>query len=185
MQVASLKPEHNASGWTMQVAYARRMKESEKKADVEPKRPYRLRRMAWLNKLLSEYGGPSKLAVELETQATYLTAMSKGTRNVGDEIADRMETLLGLDAGDVDLFSPGEAKPEMQQSPIYAGLVADYLTKRLIRLDESQRAEIGKRVTALITSPDSSMTKQALVKALAASGESRRDAGENGELQAA
>lgn len=185
MQVASLMTEHNASAFAMQVAYARRMKESEKKPDAEPKRPYRLRRMAWLNKLLSVHGGPAKLAPELETQATYLTAMSKGTRNVGDEIADRMEALLGLDPGDVDLYFPKEVKPDGQHAPLYAGLVAEYLADRLIKLDEAQRSEIGKRVTALITSPDSSMTKQALVKALAVSGESRNDAGKSNHREAA
>lgn len=98
MQYASLMPKHSASLKTMQVAYADGMEEN--------RRPYRLRRQEWLAYWLSRAGGPKALAIDLDSTDTHLTAMSKGRRNVGDELADKMEQRFELERGTMDASSP-------------------------------------------------------------------------------
>ena len=158
MQVASLMTKHTASPATMQVAYADVME--------EVRRPYRINRQLWLEHWLQKKGGPKKVAELLDSVDTHLTAMAKGRRNVGDELATKMEEAFGLDPGDMDRAPPGPIQKSAQTGKINAGDVVDFLAERLIALEEDARTEIAKRVNVLATTPDSAMGKQALLKSL-------------------
>ena len=142
----------------MQVAYP---------AGVEDdRRPYRINRQKWLAHWLQTKGGPKKVADELESVDTHLTAMAKGRRNVGDDLASKMESVFGLEPGDMDRSPPGIAQQAAQAGAIGAGDVVDFLAARLLSMDELTREEVAKRFTVLATTPDSTMGKQALLKSL-------------------
>lgn len=85
MQNAQLLSEHNAYEPAMQVAYASRV----------PKKKYegpRLRRRQhWLKVLVDESGGPGRVGLEIDTPASHISAMTSGSRGVGDDLADRIE----------------------------------------------------------------------------------------------
>lgn len=60
------------------------------------------RRKHWLGVLVAEHGGPKAVAAVIESVDTYITAMCKGKRGVGDEIADRLERKFGKPEGWLD-----------------------------------------------------------------------------------
>ncbi len=98
MQDAQLSGERTASLKTMQVGYA---------AAMDERRPYREWRAARLRQLLIEAGGPNNLAGRAGTEATHLIAIAKGRRQVGDDLADKLEQAVGRPRGWMDL--PPEA----------------------------------------------------------------------------
>lgn len=63
-----------------------------------------------LNELLGEFGGPKRLGEKAGTTDTHLTAMSKGRRNVGDELASKLEAATGKQHGWMDIM-PGVTAP--------------------------------------------------------------------------
>lgn len=97
MQVASYVSEHSASAGTMQAAYA---------VDMTKDRAYRENRRYWLERWVDEAGGPKRFAEEVGTVDTYVTALVKGRRNVGDELAERIERRMGKQPGDLDRDPP-------------------------------------------------------------------------------
>lgn len=70
----------------MQVAYASEMPKTPSYTG-----PRFQRRQHWINILVGENGGPKAVGAIVDTPATYITAMCRGSRGVGDEIADRLE----------------------------------------------------------------------------------------------
>ena len=99
MQIAQLIPEHNASLETMQPAYPTRVEEKDR-------RPYRLLRQQWMQHYQNQVGGPGALAAALDSTDTHITAMVKGRRNVGDDLADKLEETFNLLPGTIDLCDP-------------------------------------------------------------------------------
>lgn len=99
MQIAQLWPEHSASPATMQAAYSSAMPKD---------REYREFRRYWLGEWVREAGGPKLFAGLVETPDTHVTAMLKGRRNVGDELAERIERKMRRDPGDMDRAPPPE-----------------------------------------------------------------------------
>lgn len=85
--------KHSASVPTMQVAYPRRM--PKKRAHTENRR-------YWLERWIREVGSVAALAELVETTDTYLTAIRKGRRNVGDDLAERLERVMGQEPGAMD-----------------------------------------------------------------------------------
>lgn len=97
----------------MQVAYAPLMPKD---------RAYRDHRRYWLARWVAELGGPKAFAQAVETVDTHVTAMLKGRRNVGDELAERIERKLGREAGDMDREPPQDAGENVTiSSPTMAG----------------------------------------------------------------
>lgn len=54
-------------------------------------RAYREHRRQWLSLWSEEVGGPKRLADLTDTVDTHITAVLKGRRNVGDDLAEKME----------------------------------------------------------------------------------------------
>jgi hypothetical protein len=85
-------------------------------------REYREFRRYWLSEWVREAGGPKLFAALVETPDTHVTAMLKGRRNVGDELAERFERKMGRDAGDMDRAPPPEVLENLTvQSTLIAG----------------------------------------------------------------
>lgn len=99
MQVAQLIPEHNASLETMQPAYPMRVEQKDR-------RPYRILRQQWMQHYQNAVGGPGALAAALDSTDTHITAMVKGRRNVGDDLADKLELTFNLSPGTIDARDP-------------------------------------------------------------------------------
>ena len=81
MQSAQLMPEHIASRRNMQGAYPSHMAKE---------RAYRENRRQWLSLWADEVGGPKRLADLTDTVDTHITAVIKGRRNVGDDLAEKL-----------------------------------------------------------------------------------------------
>lgn len=64
-------------------------------------------RKQWLRDLQREEGGINELALKIETDPNYLSAIlgKSAKRNVGDELARRTERVFGLPPGVLDLPS--------------------------------------------------------------------------------
>jgi phage repressor protein C with HTH and peptisase S24 domain len=82
----------------MQVAYPR---------SVPKERAYRENRRQWLSLWAEEAGGPRRLAELTDTVDTHITAILKGRRNVGDDLAEKLERKLGKAEGVMDFPAPG------------------------------------------------------------------------------
>lgn len=97
MQNALVVTEHSASGAAMQLAYPPAMNKD---------RAYRDNRRYWLARWVTDLGGPKAFAEAMGTVDTHVTAMIKGRRNVGDELASRIERKMGVDPGAMDSEPP-------------------------------------------------------------------------------
>lgn len=94
----------------MQVAYPRAMDEI--------RRPYRIYREKWLIHLVERTGGPKVFAGLIESPDTHITALAKGRRNIGDDLADKIESTFRIPHGAMDIAPPGEpAKAGFQEPP--------------------------------------------------------------------
>lgn len=69
-------------------------------------RPINVCRQERLKELLAEFGGPKRLAEKASSTDTHLIAISKGRRNLGDELATKLEEAAGKHFGWMDLM-PG------------------------------------------------------------------------------
>lgn len=72
-------------------------------------------RRARLLELLNEFGGPKALAKKVGTVETHLTAVIKGRREIGDELANKLEAGCGKPLGWMD--DDGRGWPFEQVSP--------------------------------------------------------------------
>lgn len=91
--------------------------ESTQPAEVQDERPYRAARRANLAQLVSEEGGVTKFALLIDTPKTHISAMLKGNRNVGDELASKIEHRLDKPIGWMDQLQSSE----VGRSPIEPG----------------------------------------------------------------
>lgn len=92
MRFAQHADQHIAYPALMQGAYAHPM-------EKKPLTFRKLRRQKKLNRVLQEHGGVTAVALAIGAQKSHLSAMSTGDRGVGDEIAERIETILGYEPG--------------------------------------------------------------------------------------
>jgi hypothetical protein len=70
--------------------------------DSAEERPIRSMRRKRLRQLLAEFGGPKSLADRVGTVDTHLTAIDKGRRQVGDDLATMLELQTGKPFGWMD-----------------------------------------------------------------------------------
>lgn len=76
------------------------------RVEEKDRRPYRLLRQQWMQHYQNQVGGPGALAAALDSTDTHITAMVKGRRNVGDDLADKLEETFNLLPGTIDLCNP-------------------------------------------------------------------------------
>lgn len=138
----------------MQVAYARGMGTN---------RPHRENRKRWLRRWMDEAGGPKALAAKVDTHDTYLIAIAKegGDRNVGDEMARRIERALKKPPNMMDLPFDDSDAPSISVERAVA-----VLADALLVLSKEQRAAAAIELAALAKSPDSAGTRAELLAVL-------------------
>lgn len=85
----------------MQVAYPPVMEESES--------PRKKRRRLRLEMLLNEFGGAAQVARESGTPKSHFSAMTSGTRGLGDALAQKLEAVYDKPEGWFDLPIPEKA----------------------------------------------------------------------------
>lgn len=73
---------------------------------MEKERPYRAIRRAWVAHLAATKGGPAQVASDIGSVDTHVTAMAKGRRNVGDQLAGKIEEAYNLGIGTIDHVEP-------------------------------------------------------------------------------
>lgn len=69
-------------------------------------RPYRTARRERLAELVKQEGGPTNLADLIDTPKTHISAMLAGSRNVGDDLATKIESRLNKPHGWMDQSIP-------------------------------------------------------------------------------
>lgn len=99
MHSAELGSEHNAQPPVMQVAYARTMAISSLR---------HLRRKANLDRLVTEAGGATALALLIDTPKSHISALQKGARGIGDRLAAKLERKFDKPEGWMDQQHEGE-----------------------------------------------------------------------------
>lgn len=77
-------------------------------AEDQHERPYRAARRANLAQIVSEEGGATKFSLLIDTPKTHISAMLKGKRNVGDELATKIELRLEKPIGWMDQLQAAE-----------------------------------------------------------------------------
>lgn len=154
MQFAQHAVKHTAQLSVMQAAYDAQMQiEDPGVADV---RPYRLARKANLTLLIKEAGGPSQLARECDIPKSHISAITHGARNVGDDLASKLESVMGKPPGWMDQSHEGAALIAEPQQPATIGQAAMALGAAVAGLSESRRKTISALVAAQIyDKPDS------------------------------
>lgn len=181
MQIAQLIPEHNASFETMQPAYPMRVEEKDR-------RPYRLLRQQWMQHYQNQVGGPGALAAALDSTDTHITAMVKGRRNVGDDLADKLEETFSLLPGTIDICDPEgmvahptglvafpinqPAVPAIGTTQTGSTTLAQALevvATQLNRLTDEQREVVAQRLQTLARAPDSLRAREAVLFTIAPS----------------
>lgn len=132
----------------MQGAYDAGMQNDEDEASQV--RPYRLARRKNLSLLIAEAGGASQLARLCDTPKSHISAMSHGARNVGDDLASKLESVMEKPAGWLDV--PHDGEPTIAASrPVTIGQVAMALGASVAGLSESRRRTISALVAAQIS----------------------------------
>ena len=178
MQIAQLIPEHNASLETMQPAYPMRVEEKDR-------RPYRLLRQQWMQHYQNQVGGPGALAAALDSTDTHITAMVKGRRNVGDDLADKLEETFNLLPGTIDLCDPAglAAHPSglvafpvnqparSQPNAVHTVMPSlaqalEVVATKLNLLTDDQREMVAQRLQTLARAPDSQRAREAVLATL-------------------
>lgn len=100
MHFAQLRRKHTATQTIMQDAYSAFMENDDALAPLE--RPSRLTRRLRLIDLIKEAGGPTQLALIVEIPKSHISAMQSGSRNVGDDLATKIESKMGKPFGWMD-----------------------------------------------------------------------------------
>ncbi len=108
MQVALFSSKHTASSRLKQDAYPLGV--------TQEHRPYRTNRQLWFAHY-HDLLGPRALAEKLESVDTHITAIVKGRRNVGDELASKFECAFGLAVGTLDSTAPGSIGKQTVSDP--------------------------------------------------------------------
>lgn len=124
--------------------------------DEPRERPIRQRRREKLRELLREFGGPKALAMTIGTKDTHLIAIEKGRRDVGDELASKLEEKTGKAYGWMDEPVAAEAHlPFRDLNAFEVQLVT--LFRQLPSDEERQHAliELNHRLNATAASAPS------------------------------
>lgn len=108
MQTALFSSEHTASQSVMQDAYPLGV--------TQEHRPYRTNRQLWFAHY-HDLLGPRALAERLDSVDTHITAIVKGRRNVGDELASKFESAFGLAVGTLDSTAPSSVGKQSVSEP--------------------------------------------------------------------
>lgn len=132
MQCAQLFPKHNAQQVVMQPAYSDRMKDEANSVE----RPYRLMRRLKLGQLVKEAGGATELGRLCDTPKSHISAMLSGARNVGDELATKLERVMDKPFGWMD------------RSELSDG--ADSEIEKMLRVDASRSNQSASHAIDLI-----------------------------------
>lgn len=158
MQFAQHAVKHTAQLPVMQGAYDARMKiDDPGVADV---RPYRLARKANLTLLIKEAGGASQLARECDIPKSHISAITHGARNVGDDLASKLESVMGKPLGWMDQSRDGVATAPVKPATI--GQAAMALGAAVAGLTESRRKTISSLVAAQICDQPDAQEAQAI-----------------------
>lgn len=95
--------------------------------------------------------------------------MSKGRRNVGDDLADKMEAYFGLPQGSMDQAAPGEsARATEAASPTIPTLAQalEVVASSLNQLPDERRELAAQRLQTLARAPDSARAMESLLAAM-------------------
>lgn len=147
MHFAQHGVKHTAQLTVMQAAYDARMQTDDDLASRI--RPYRMARRANLIRLIEEAGGASQLARLCDTPKSHISAMSHGARNVGDDLASKLESVMEKPAGWLDTQHDGEAVAAPLR-PLTIGQAALALGAAVTELPEPRRKTISMLVAAQI-----------------------------------
>ena len=152
MQSAQLRSKHNAQPPVMQDAYSENM--SEETAGTAP-RPYRATRRERLRQLVVEAGGASELGRICDTPKSHISAMLSGSRNVGDELATKLEQVMDKPDGWMD--TPIDRAPPAQSSDSFVGeAISTYESQAMTR-----SSGLAKRLKAYLDWLDASQVPSA------------------------
>jgi DNA-directed RNA polymerase sigma subunit (sigma70/sigma32) len=124
------------------------------KSDMDqepPERPYRVSRRLRLAALIKEAGGVTKLAEAAEVPKSHISAMSSGTRNVGDDLATKLETVMHKPVGWMDESS--EASPVSPAEQVTLGALPDQVSRLLASLVGLQRETAVTALRYLLDDP--------------------------------
>lgn len=102
------------------------------KSDMEQEpteRPFRVSRRLRLSELAEEAGGVTKLALLAGTPKSHISAMTSGARNVGDDLATKLEKVMDKPLGWMD--EPKEAAVITQVEPVLLGDLPDHISRLL------------------------------------------------------
>lgn len=138
MQFAQLLPEHNAYVLIMQGAYALPMEKGSS--------PRKRRRRERLAAFFETVAKASEVAQEINTPATYFSAILAGDRGLGDVVAAKIERAYGLDEGWFDADTDSRDWPFSQE--LY-GAVKELGPGVLNRLENVIRATLGMNPKAI------------------------------------
>lgn len=140
-------------------------------------RPIRRVRRERLVALIADAGGAAELARLTGTPKTHISAIQNGAREIGDDLATKLEGKLGRPFGWMD----GEAAPLEAASPVLDERAAADMVGRLAKLldtmDEAQRERVAQRLQTLTQAPDSMRAREALVTALCVRHEEQKPLG--------
>lgn len=130
MQIAQLSAKHSAQLVVMQAAYSSNMNDEE-----SPERPYRLTRRLKLGQLVREAGGASELGRLCDTPKSHISAMLSGARNVGDDLATKLERKMDKPLGWMD-FTESTPETDARIDGILAGNTETGIGESIISLSK-------------------------------------------------
>lgn len=122
--------------------------------------------MHWLKVLVKEQGGPKNVGQAVGTPDTHITAMAKGNRGIGDEMADRLERRFGKENGWMD--RPTDAEEKVIEEPSIEQFVTKLATY-LSGLPEDQAIQASQSLAALASHPDSNRAVERVTTLLSTS----------------
>jgi len=148
MHYAQQRPKHTAQPAVMQRAYACQMAITSAR---------HLTRQQRLKQLVAEVGGPTALSDLSGTPKTHISALSRGSRGIGDALAEKFALVCGKPANwmdtPVDPSEPGAVAQSMSYRSFilpltisWEGLMKDELPAvfTLVMLDDSMERSIPR-----------------------------------------
>ena len=82
-----------------------------------PESPRRIRRRERLKQLLAEEGGPAEVSRIVDTPRSHFSAITNGSRGLGDALAAKLEQAFGKPAGWFDEVRPDPVEVDMDSHP--------------------------------------------------------------------
>lgn len=122
---------------------------------MEIDRPIRVIRRNKLNQLLADAGGAKALSSKAEKGLTdtHLIACAKGRRDIGDDLATRIEIAAGKHFGWMD--TPDEhSQQKADHSGNALGLAIKVLAEALIPADDGVRGVVQALLSQLVKDPE-------------------------------